>query len=519
MTITAFDLKLANFIQDKGSIDLNLCVSLFNKSESTLKRNIYKLNEYLSEDLHFSINNHHVKTNMTYEDFSKLCEEIQLKDYSISLNERIILFICYTFFEGTLNTTKLYQELNLSISTKKSDRKELDKFLHDKEVQVINRRRKGIELVGNERFLRMYVAQKLIEVIELNENDEFVQRKANTPVQVLLYNKFEEYLAVYHDEVTEELENLFKKFQSSVDYASKKFIYIHTAISLLRIKKGYGIQNSLKNMPAIPHYHMLPIEKDSQYLDYFIASLNYKEPLDFPKNPTIQKITKDFIQMIEKKMNVYFHLKDEIYKEIYAYLYKCQIKNKLKYNFYDDKLDNTQHVFPSLFTLIKNLMEDYQNKYHFSLTEEQMSVVCLIIETYIMKNNVITKENPKVVIITNSSVEKVNFFLESLKEFVDYEMVSYLTINELYKLELLNFDYILTFSNRITILLRELGWQSIKLNFYLGNEDYKVLIDNGFRSNRNKKFKSEEFIEKLMQQKTNEEKIRFLRENYSEYFL
>lgn len=519
MTITAFDLKLANFIQDKGSIDLNLCTSLFNKSESTLKRNIYKLNEYLSEDLHFSINNHHVKTNMTYEDFSKLCEGIQLKDYSISLNERIILFICYTFFEGTLNTTQLYQELNLSISTKKSDRKELDKFLLDKEVQVINRRRKGIELVGNERFLRMYVAQKLIEVIELNENDEFVQRKANTPVQMLLYNKFEEYLAVYHDEVTEELENLFKKFQSSVDYASKKFIYIHTAISLLRIKKGYGIQNSLKNMPAIPHYHMLPIEKDSQYLDYLIASLNYKEPLDFPKNPTIQKITNDFIQMIEKKMNVYFHLKDEIYKEIYAYLYKCQIKNKLKYNFYDDKLDNTQHVFPSLFTVIKHLMEGYQKNYHFSLTEEQMSVVCLIIETYIMKNNVITKENPKVVIITNSSVEKVNFFLESLKEFVDYEMVSYLTINELYKLELLNFDYILTFSNRITILLRELGWQSIKLNFYLSNEDYKVLIDNGFRSNRNKKFKSEEFIEKLMQQKTNEEKIRFLRENYSEYFL
>ena len=98
MTITAFDLKLANFIQDKGSIDLNLCTSLFNKSESSLKRNIYKLNEYLSEDLHFSINNHHVKTNMTYEDFSKLCEGIQLKDYSISLNERIILFICLLYF-------------------------------------------------------------------------------------------------------------------------------------------------------------------------------------------------------------------------------------------------------------------------------------------------------------------------------------------------------------------------------------------------------------------------------------
>ncbi|MDN6161489.1 MAG: helix-turn-helix domain-containing protein [Atopostipes sp.] len=321
MTITAFDLKLANFIQDKGSIDFASCVSLFNKSESTLKRNIYTLNEYLSEDLHFSINNHNIQTNMTYADFSNLCEEIKLEDYSPSIDERIKLIISYAFFEGTLNTTKLYRELNLSISTKKSDRKQLGKMLNEKGIEVINRYRKGIELQGNEKYLRMYVARKLISVIELNENDEFVERRANTPVQELLYNKFEEYLAVYHDEVTEELEKLFEKMETSVDYASKKFIYIHTAISLLRIKQGYEMETTLKGMPGIPHYHMLPVKKDSYYLDYLIASLNYKKPLDFPENKKIEIITQDYIQTIEEKMDVHFYLSDEIYQEIYSYLY------------------------------------------------------------------------------------------------------------------------------------------------------------------------------------------------------
>ena len=365
----------------------------------------------------------------------------------------------------------------------------------------------------------MYVARKLISVIELNANDAFIQRKANTPIQKLLYSKFEKYLAIYHDEVTEELEKLFKKTKTSVDYASKKFIYIHTAISLLRIKQGYQMTENIENMPKVPHYNMLPVETDSRYLDYLIVSLNYKETIDFPKDETIEKITHDFIQTIEAEMAVQFYVPDEIYKEVYVYLYKCQIKNKLDYFFYDDKLDDTEKNFPHLFEMIQKTMEKYGKQNNFSLTKEQISAICLIVETYIMKHHLNTDAHPKIIIITNSSVEKVNFFLENLKHFVDFKMVSYLTINELYKLESLHFDYILTFSNRITILLKELGWESIKLNFYLNTEDLKKLIDKGFTSNRNKKFSAEEFIEKIGNQQSKKEKVDFLRNNYSDYFL
>lgn len=43
-------------------------------------------------------------------------------------------------------------------------------------------------------------------------------------------------------------------------------------------------------------------------------------------------------------------------------------------------------------------------------------------------------------VITNSSVEKVNYFLEELAQHVNFEMVSYLMINEWYALGDLDFN-------------------------------------------------------------------------------
>ncbi len=517
--MTEFDLRLANYVQDKGRIDFETCESLFGKSRSSMKRSIYTLNEYLPESLHFSISNHEMKTHMTYADFSNLCARLTLEDYSTSVDERLMLVVCYAFFRGIVNMTQVYTELNLSVSTKKNDRKELGSMLEGKGVRIVNRHRRGIELLGNERFQRMYVARKLISVIELNEHDAFVPRKANTPVQKLLYEVFEEHLAEYHEEVKAELEKFFRQSAASVDYASKKFLYIHYAISIMRINKGHQIKTALKDMPEVPRYNLLPVKKDSQYLDYLIASLNYKEPIEFPTNETIKEMTHCLIKWIEENMDFQIFTLENFFNEMYAYLYKCQIKNKLDYFFYDDKLDNTKKEFPGLFRVIQKGTDLLADRYDFRLTEHQVSVICLMAETYLMQNRLVRKNNPKILIITNSSVEKVKFFLEALSQHVGYEMVSYLTINELYKLNQLDFDAILTFSNRITVLLNELGWESIKLNFYLTTEDIKKLLDNGFTSNRNRKVLAEEVVDELLEKHTKEEMIRHLRERFPDFVL
>lgn len=519
MVVTEFDLKLANYVQDKGSIDFATCVGLYNKSKSTLKRSIYTLNEYLPSHLHFSISQNEMKTNMSYEDFSNLCKRLELEDYASSVDERVSLIVCQAFLQGIVNMTKLYDTLNLSLSTKKNDRKELGYLLEEKNITIRNRHKRGIQLEGNEIFLRMFVARRLISVMELDKNDYYIPRKANTPVQKLLYIMFEEHLSCYHSKVVEMIEKIVGEQSRAVDYASKKFIYIHLAISLMRNEKGFPITRSLEDMPEVPQHHLLPVKQDSQYMDYLIASLNYKEPLTFPANNNIRAMTQHLIKEIEKDSSIHFYTYEDMYDELYAYLYKCLIKNKLEYYFYDDKLDDTKYVFPKLFSLLTESADAFKNKYAFELTEHQISVLCLIAERFIIKNQMVEKDKPRIVIITNSSVEKVNFFLEVLSQHVNFEMVAHLTINELYKLGQMTFDKIIVFSNRITVLLSELGRESIKLNFYLSTEDVKTLLDKGFTSSRNRKVLVEDLADDIIGKESKEELVHYLKTVFSDYVI
>jgi len=519
MLVTKFDLELANYVQDKEEIDFETCIKLYNKSKSTLKRSIYRLNEYLPEHLHFSISNHSMKTNMKYEDFAMLCQKLELENYSTSIGERLKLIVCYGFLEDIVNMTELYHTLGLSISTKKKDRQELGYLLEAKDVQIINRHRLGVSFVGNEQFQRMYVARKLMSVIELDRYDNFVERKANTPIHKMLYLKFEEHLAGYHSAVIARLNTIFDKEEKNIDYASKKFIYIHAAISLMRIEKGHKITNQLIETPKVTHHNLLPSEKDSQYFDYLIASLNYKQPLNFPSDNQLKKLTTRLIEVLKNKLAITFYTYQDMYDALYAYLYKCQIKNKLNYYFYDDKLDDTKHVLAKLYGLVEKETSEFKDLYNVHLNEHQISTICLIIERFIIKNRVINKNRRKIIIITNSSVEKVNFFLEALSQHINFEMVSYLTINELYKLNELTFDTIVTFSNRITMLLSELGWKSTKLNFYLTTDDIKKLLDTGFTSTRSRKIVAWDIVNELEKVESKEEKTAYLKKHYPEYML
>ena len=339
--------KACSFIQKKSihRVNINPVILKWQMGRlnvSTIlskRRSIYTLNEYIPDHLRFSISHHEIRTNMTYADFSALCQRLDMNDYSPSLEERLSLIVCFGLLDGIVNMTELYARLNLSLSTKKKDRKELGFLLQQNGIEVVNRHRKGVSFEGNERFLRMIAARNLLSVIELNKNDDYV---------------------------------------------------------------------------------------------------------------------------------------------------------------------------PQLYEQVKRTVSTWATDDGCELTDHQMSVICLILERFIIKNRVAGQNNRRVVIITNSSVEKVSFFLEVLSQHVNYEMVSYLTINELYRLEEMKFDAILTFSNRITVLLSELGWESIKINFYLTSDDIKRLLDHGFTSSRNKKLLAEEVVRQLETRSDTQDRTTYL---------
>ena len=512
--ITQFDLKLANYIQDKEAIDFEACSHLFEKSESTIKRSVYRLNEYLPAELHFRIADHMILSEMTYSDYVRLCQELELSYYSPTVEERLDLAICVGFLQDIVNMTALYESLYLSLSTKKKDRKKLGYFLEENDVAIVNRHSLGTSFHGNERFLRMFVARELMGVIELGKADNFVERLANTPIQRLLYKAFKVHLGPYHCEAIERLEQFLGPERSAIDYASKKFIYIHAAISLMRIEKGYLVEDELTDIPEVPAHHILPSEKDSLYFDYLIASLNYKEPFAFPENTELKNYVSEFIDCLEGDLDVYFHTYRKMHEEIYAYIYKAQIKNRLEYYFDDDKLDDTKHIHSELYDVIEDKIDEV---FPFEFSEAQVSMICLIVKRFIIKNRLIKQERKKIVVITNSSVEKVSYFLEELAQHVNFEMVSYLTINELYALEDLDFNTIITFSNRIAMLLAEMGRESIKLNFYLTDDDLDKLDDHGFVKASSVRVLAAEIVNDLEKRKTKRDKTDYLKTNFPMY--
>lgn len=70
-------------------------------------------------------------------------------------------------------------------------------------------------------------------------------------------------------------------------------------------------------------------------------------------------------------------------------------------------------------------------------------------------------------IVTNSSVEKVGFFMEKLKLQVDVLLAGIININEIYLVEQMDYDYLIVFSNRISSMLAERDYPCLKLHFYL----------------------------------------------------
>lgn len=516
--LNKFDLRFADFLQDEGCVGLDECEKRYKKSQSTLKRCVYRINNYLPMHLSFIIENNQVYSRINRIDYENLCIELKLKDYSTVLGERILLILFSGFFNGKINLTKLYEDIGLSQTTKKKDSRKMKEELQKMNLFVVNHYRKGIEITGSEDNYRNYIALKLSNIIELDKEDDLKARKANTPIQKLVYHSFIEKLKEIHDETKPFIQDLLDERQLSVDYASKKFLYIYYALATFRIKREYFIQDYSVETVEVPKFSLFNHPLESKYMDYVIASLNYKEPLRFPKNKVIEQLTYFFMSIVNNDYGIKIYTEKEFFHALYAYIYKCKILNDLGYSFYDHKLERTYIELEDLYSLIKRKIKNRQKDFPVQFTRYQLSVLCLIIETFISRNRVAGMGRKRIIVITNSSSEKVHYFEEKLKQFIEFEIIDYATINELHKLEDIEYDEIIVFSSRIQALLLEHNYKSLRINFYVKSEDVKLLIDAGFTSNQSTKLIAKEIIQQL-KGKTEQEKNSVLKTEYKDYFL
>lgn len=519
LSINHFELKLLNDLQERREIFLDILMEKYKKGLSTLKRNIENLNFYLPKDKQLKIYRGKVISTLTYKDKIEFVQKLEINEYSPKKEERIAIVLIRVFLNDYINLSKVYEEMGLSLTTKKKDSRYLRAYLDENNLAVKTMPRKGIKIYGDEGRFRILAAQRLINVIELDENDVIFSRQANNPIEKKLFEFFKKALEKCEDRNRKIIQDFIRNHNLNMDYASKKLLYIYYNLSLIRQKQNCRIDTQDKNyLLTESPYNIFPNKKENTFINYLIASLNYDKTIKFPKNKTISDITEFLIHFIEDTINKKFYLKDKVFEDVYVYLYKSALKNYFNYFFYDDKLDDTFRKYSKISGAILKKNEYLEENYRIKLTIHQISSLTLIFETCLLNNRLFGENTKRIVIITNSSIEKINFFIRRLSRYLEFKMVAYLTINEIHKLKHIEYDFIITFSNRITLaLFQEFNIVSLKTKFYFDYTDIQKFIDNGFTEAVNRRINKKEFIEKILK-KDREEIEKLLDEEYSEYF-
>lgn len=517
MAVHAFDLQVAAWLQEKNVLKLEDCESLFGKSASSVKRSIAEINAFLPEEQYIRIDDNQAVCHLSYMEYIRFIQSLTLDDYYSSQKERVTIMVIYSFFNFQLNTARLYESLHISMTTKKKDSRELSLYLKEQSLETRVIPKKGIEIIGEEESFRMLACTILAKYVEVGEEFELVLRKANNPWQRMIAEYF---LIKTDNEITEArqlMETVREEFQLRIAYTSLKFLYLYLICTLYRGRNGHKL-SSLKELSLeVTHYHILPDAVESEYLDRMISSLDFTSHVMPPVNVGLKNLSEKLIEDVQAKIITRIADDRHIHEEVYAYLHKCILRTTYHVSFYDNKLEETKQLYNNLYEVIAGSVGKLEHFYGIRLTHFQIASLTLIFRKFVEKNKKAGRNSKRIVIITNSAREKIGFFIEQMKLYVDISKAELLHINELYLLKDQPYDYLIVFSNRIAMMVEEMGYPCLKLHFYLTHEDIEKLYHAGF-SIAKRKLKAEEFVKELMGV-PEEQRKDYLLERYEDFFI
>lgn len=96
------------------------------------------------------------------------------KDYLSSSDERIRVMITAIFFQNYVNSSKLYEQWGLSLTTKKQDTALLRQFLTRYGLELVTKKKKGLSIQGDELQLRFLVIDILHPLLNLHQKIRYL---------------------------------------------------------------------------------------------------------------------------------------------------------------------------------------------------------------------------------------------------------------------------------------------------------------------------------------------------------
>lgn len=514
MTINSFDLYLANRIQEKKQISIKKIANKTHRSIATIRRSIQSLNEFLKQDDQFIITESKVISQLSYHTLIELIRSLELVDFATNAEERFEYLITASIVNPHINLSNIYENLLISQSTKKRDRILFLEKLEKNNLTLESLRGKGITISGDEIKYRILATQIISKVIELDEENKLIPRKANNPLQNLIY---EQASILWEGQPNKKLISFLKGNDLLFNYTGSKFLYVYVYLSNYRIFRGQKLGTQIDLLVSPPTFNFFDSTKEDFALNCILASLDNDGKPTYQSSPFIKESSFKLIDYIEHRILGTFYTKENLALALEHYLYKCLFRNSLSFDFYDNKLDDVKKEFSFLYQLVEYFYETALSE-ELILDDYQLSTITLLFREHVLKNKISGRNRKKIVIVTNSAKEKSDFFAQQLTYYFDTQVVDYVNIQEIHRLRLLKFDTLITFSNRISSILNEHGYPNTKLNYYFHEEDIQYLAKMNFSPNSHRKLVAKNFVEEL-NVIPKDQLEPFLKKNYPNFFV
>lgn len=516
MGLSLAKIKLLKFIQEANQISLDKCAQHFDKDTSTIRRDIQEINDFCEHPV-IQIKKSMCSCPISYQEYLQVIKKLTNYDYFSSYDERVRVVICKIFFDGFANTSELYTMWNLSLTTKKNDMTKFRKLMTELSMKVDIMRKKGLRIHGNDLFFRIYATNQIYSLIEIREDNTIAERIANTPLEHQIYEMIDENYRNYIPRALNDIQIYLDTYHLSITYSSKKMLLLFLcSLYYFPPKEDREFLHSIP-FPYLPA-KITPDPFLNEVLGVVVSilDLSQKPPCIFTTQ--LKKTCDQFINEVEHSIHTPIYTQKELKKEIYAYVQKGIAQTYLHSVIIDKLVKNVDKQFPNLYKKIKKCAEILEIQLPIRITKDMLFTLTLIFQKFILKNSLYDDHKTKVIIVTGIPYERLDFYKQQLNEHFNVDYVGHANLNSLHIIDDLDYDFIITFSERTYNIVSSKYERTLLTNFFIDIAEEDRLKSIGIQGKKTKIIASQ-LLSLIDQQKTNEEKIEFLLKSYPNTFI
>lgn len=452
----------------KEYVQVSKISEFLNISEKTIYRELKLIREFEFVDLETKTGKG-IKINLNSKSFLKNCI-VSIKNKNTISRQLKIYYDLLINSPYNTNILELSQKYYVSHTSIISDIKYIQNNLLFKNLQLI-KDKKGTRIIGKEIDVRnaINLLLKKYNLIESNENS-----KRNRKLIFELQQKFGK-------EKVNIVEEIIKKIEVRLNYDFGDIYYInlctHLLILIERAQKGlldnsfqeYKVANENKYNIACKISkeleQKLNIVLNNQeifniykYLESFGRSVKIQEN-------TLNPIILDFISRIEKILKISFLTNEKIYELLIIHL--SSLINRINYGI---QIENPEYEY--LIVHLKNVVESLKNLIQklplnnplSKIIDSELAYIAVYCQA-IIENNI--NENKNIVIVCPSGFGTSELLKNRiLNKFSNINNVVIMSLRELYKSNLDNFDFIIS-----TVKIDKIDKMVVNVSILLDEED------------------------------------------------